>query len=66
MTGNANENIEITYPLLSLLTGHGLELGKDLNPIKTHLEDINRLLLNMSKLAKTVSDEYKKEYDLIF
>ncbi|KXJ25829.1 uncharacterized protein LOC110243439 [Exaiptasia diaphana] len=49
-----------------LTTGHGLELGKDLNPIKTHLQEINKLLLNMSELAKTVRNEYKKEYDLVF
>jgi len=49
-----------------LTTGHGLELGKDLNPIKQHLQEINMLLLNMSKMAKAVSDEYKKEYDLVF
>ncbi|KAK3744889.1 hypothetical protein QZH41_013758 [Actinostola sp. cb2023] len=49
-----------------LTTGHGLELGKDLNPIKKHLQEINTLLLNMSKLAKNVSTEYKKEYNLVF
>jgi len=49
-----------------LTTGHGLELGQDLNPIKLHLQEINTLLINMSKMAKAVSDEYKKEYDLVF
>merc|ERR1712212_878463 len=48
-----------------LTTGYGLELGKDLNPIKKHLQEINTLLLDMSKLAKAVRDEYKREYDLI-
>jgi len=49
-----------------LTTGYSLELGKDLNPIKKHIQEINKLLLNMSNLAKTVSEEYKKEYDLVF
>ncbi|XP_031556536.1 uncharacterized protein LOC116293269 [Actinia tenebrosa] len=49
-----------------LTTGHGLELDQDLNPIRKHLQDFNKTLLNMTDLAKTVSDKYKKEYDLVF
>ncbi|KAK3744877.1 hypothetical protein QZH41_013760 [Actinostola sp. cb2023] len=48
-----------------LTTGHRLELGKDFNPNKKHRQEINKLLLLVSELAKDVSTEFK-DYNLIF
>ncbi|XP_048580252.1 mid1-interacting protein 1-like [Nematostella vectensis] len=49
-----------------LTTGHGLELGDDLNPIKDELNSFHKALNDMSALAGEITEQYKSKYELTF